>query len=156
MDLFRAPPPYRYLCHLLNLFRRTLYTPIGPTSLSSSTWVQAAPARSGVVSPYAVIVRYANWGPRGWPCPAGVGGDLPLSHRPMSTRSVRTLAAQRRCEAAFVCSSGANTGAFHSPHFASSARRVPSIFQPNPWQIDCCSSILSVTKSATVHSKRRA
>ena len=46
----------------------------------SSTWVQAAPARSGVVSPYAVIpvVRYANWGPRGWPCPAGVGGDPPF------------------------------------------------------------------------------
>ena len=45
--------------------------------ISSSTWVQAAPACSGVVSPYTVIVRYANWRPRGWPCPAGVGGDPP-------------------------------------------------------------------------------
>ena len=44
----------------------------------SSTWVQVAPARSGVVSPNAVIVRYANWRPRGWPCPAGVGGDPPF------------------------------------------------------------------------------
>ena len=26
-----------------------------------------------------MIVRYANWGPRGWPCPAGVGGDPPSS-----------------------------------------------------------------------------
>jgi len=45
--------------------------------ISGSTWVQAAPACSGVVSPYTVIVRYANWRPRGWPCPAGVGGDPP-------------------------------------------------------------------------------
>ena len=53
--------PYRYLCHLLNLFRRALLHTDRPY-ISSSTWVQAAPACSGVVSPYAMIVRYANCG----------------------------------------------------------------------------------------------
>ena len=56
----------------------------------SSTWVQVAPARSGVVSPNAVIVRYANWRPRGWPCPAGVGGDPP-SFPSMYTSPMRPL-----------------------------------------------------------------
>ena len=74
------------------LFRILPPRPLSPTELvppitlhtdrpyiSSSTWAQAAPACSGVVSPYTVMDLSAlcHWGPRGWPCPAGVGGDPP-------------------------------------------------------------------------------
>ena len=66
--------------------------------ISSSTWVQAAPACSGFVSPYAVIVRYANWGPRGWPCPAGVGGDPPFPSMYTSPLRRRPLCSLGRSE----------------------------------------------------------
>ena len=66
-------------------------------STRSSTWALAAPACSGSTSPYTVIVRYANWWARGWPCPAGVGGDPPF---PSTMWSIRyTHAARRLCEA---------------------------------------------------------
>ena len=82
--------------------------------ISSSTWVQAAPACSGFVSPYAVIVRYANWGPRGWPCPAGVGGDPPFP-------SMYTSPARRRP----LCSLG------RSEHYRPHNRRA-SLRPPRP------------------------
>jgi hypothetical protein len=58
--------------------------------ISSSTWAQAAPACSGGASPYTVLVRFANWGPRGWPCPAGVGGDPPFPPFSLSRVNMRT------------------------------------------------------------------
>ena len=85
-----------------------------PYILYSSTWVQAAPACSGFVSPYAVIVRYANWRPRGWPCPAGVGGDPPFP-------SMYTSPARRRP----LCSLG------RSEHYRPHNRRA-SLRPPRP------------------------
>ena len=66
--------------------------------ISSSTWTQAAPACSGSTSPYAVIVRYANWVPRGWPCPAGVGGDPPFTQCIYPGAAAAACAAWRRSE----------------------------------------------------------
>ena len=89
-------------CHLLNLLvRRTLYTPIGPTSPVPLLGTGGTRVQRRGVSLYCM--------PRGWPCPAGVGGDPRFPSLYMYVYPARDGG-----EAALMCSCVG--GALRRPH----------------------------------------